>query len=273
MFADEAMLSSRMLRDRAIGLCLPDGCDGIEGPDGLDGTGGTLVAAAGISLGGDEAVTTGMVHPAMRRRGIGDRLLHWAIAEAGNAALRVDTESWSTDADTLYARHGLVRTFAETVMRHDLRTVPAIALPNGVQVAPMSDVAEQDLFDAYRHSFADRPGFVEPDAEEWLAELREDDEWRRDLSLLIRDERGVPIAFVNMLGTWLDQVGVVPAWRGHGLGAYLVAESLRSLQAEGAEETWLCVNVNNPAEELYRQLGFVSYGTRARYYKRPAACA
>lgn len=226
MFADEAMLSSRMLRDRAIGLCLPDGCDGIEGPDGLDGTGGTLVAAAGISLGGDEAVTTGMVHPAMRRRGIGDRLLRWAIA-----------------------------------------------LPNGVQVAPMSDVAEQDLFDAYRHSFADRPGFVEPDAEEWLAELREDDEWRRDLSLLIRDERGVPIAFVNMLGTWLDQVGVVPAWRGHGLGAYLVAESLRSLQAEGAEETWLCVNVNNPAEELYRQLGFVSYGTRARYYKRPAACA
>ncbi len=262
MFAAEAMLGSRMLRDRAIGLRLPDGCDGCDGPDG------TLVAAAGISLGGDEAVTTGMVHPSMRRQGVGDRLLRWAIAEAGNAALRVDTESCSRDADALYARHGLVRTFAETVMRHDLQTVPAVPLPDGVQVAPVSGVAELDLFDAYRRSFEDRPGFVEPDAEEWLAELRDDDEWRRDLSLLIRNEQRVPIAFVNVLGTWLDQVGVVPAWRGRGLGAFLVAESLRSLQAEGAGEMWLCVNVNNPAEDLYRRLGFASYGTRARYLSR-----
>ena len=28
---------------------------------------------------------------------------------------------------------------------------------------------------------------------------------------------------------------------------------------------WLCVNVNNPAEDLYRRLGFTTYGTRARY--------
>lgn len=262
MFAAEAMLGSRMLRDRAIGLRLPGGSDGPDGP------GGMLVAAAGISVGGDEAVTTGMVHPTMRRQGIGDRLLRWAIAEAGSAALRVETESCSRDADTLYARHGLVRTFAETVMRHDLQTVPAVPLPDGVQVAPVSGVAELDLFDAYRRSFEDRPGFVEPDAEEWLAELRDDDEWRRDLSLLIRNEQRVPIAFVNVLGTWLDQVGVVPAWRGRGLGAFLVAESLRSLQAEGAGEMWLCVNVNNPAEDLYRRLGFARYGTRARYLSR-----
>ena len=262
MFAGEAMLGSRMLRDRAVGLRLPGGSDGPDGP------GGMLVAAAGISVGGDEAVTTGMVHPTMRRQGIGDRLLRWAIAEAGSAALRVETESCSRDADTLYARHGLVRTFAETVMRHDLQTVPAVPLPDGVQVAPVSGVAELDLFDAYRRSFEDRPGFVEPDAEEWLAELRDDDEWRRDLSLLIRNEQRVPIAFVNVLGTWLDQVGVVPAWRGRGLGAFLVAESLRSLQAEGAGEMWLCVNVNNPAEDLYRRLGFARYGTRARYLSR-----
>lgn len=253
MFAGEAILGSRLLRDRTIGLRLPDG---------------TLAAAAGISLADDTATTSGMVVPTMRRRGIGERLLQWAIQEAGGAAIQVATESCSTDAETLYARHGLIQDFAETVMRHDLLDVPVIALPTGVQITPVSSASEQDLFDAYRGSFVDRPGFLEPEADDWLAELRDDDDWRRDLSLLARDERATPIGFVNVLGNWLDQVGVVPAWRGHRLGAYLVAESLRALKSEQADEMWLCVNVNNPAENLYQQLGFTSHGTRARYVTR-----
>ena len=87
----------------------------------------------------------------------------------------------------------------------------------------MSSATENDLFDAYCRSFVDRPGFVEPEAGEWLAELRDDDQWRRDLSLLARDEQDTPIGFVNVLGNWLDQVGVVPTWRGRRLGAFLVA--------------------------------------------------
>src|SRR5688500_7604018 len=102
MFAGETMFGSRLFRDRTIGLRLPDG---------------TLAAAAGIDLGEDEAAVSGMVHPTMRRRGIGGSLLRWAIEQANNAALLVETESCSRDADVLYARHGLVRIFAETVMR------------------------------------------------------------------------------------------------------------------------------------------------------------
>ena len=152
-------------------------------------------------------------------------------------------------------------------MRHDLRDVPVAALPNGVQVAPVSSATENDLFDAYCRSFVDRPGFVEPEAGEWLAELRDDDQWRRDLSLLARDEQDTPIGFVNVLGNWLDQVGVVPTWRGRRLGAFLVAASLQALAAEQAAGMWLCVNVNNPAENRYRRLGFTSHGTRARYIR------
>ncbi len=252
MFAGEAMLGSRLLRDRTIGLRLPDG---------------TLAAAAGIGLEEGTATTSGMVHPTMRRRGIGERLLRWAIDEAGDATLLVSTESCSGDADALYARHGLVRIFAESVMRHDLLDVPVVALPSGVRVAPVLSATDDELFDAFCRSFVDRPGFVEPDAEEWLAELRSDDDWRRDLSLLARDKRGTPIGFVTVLGNWIDQVGVVPAWRGRRLGAFLVAGSLRALAAEEAGEMWLCVHVDNPAEDLYRRMGFTSSGTRARYLK------
>ena len=65
------------------------------------------------------------------------------------------------------------------------------------------------------------------------------------------DAGGQPAGFVNVLDTWVDQVGAVPAWRGRGLGAHLVSRSLRALAAEGATEAWLTVNVDNPAADLY----------------------
>ena len=73
------------------------------------------------------------------------------------------------------------------------------------------------------------------------------------------------MGFINVLGRWVDQVGVVPDWRGRRMGAYLVARTLRALAVESPEPVWLCVNVNNPAGELYRRLGFTDAGTRARY--------
>ena len=57
----------------------------------------------------------------------------------------------------------------------------------------------------------------------------------------------------------------MPAWRGRGLGAHLVARSLRALRKAGCEEAWLAVNVDNPAHELYLRLGFEDSGIRARY--------
>jgi mycothiol synthase len=71
-----------------------------------------------------------------------------------------------------------------------------------------------------------------------------------------------PVGFVNVLGTWVDQVGVVPPYRGRLLGAHLVAHVLGALGADGC---WLTVNVDNPADQLYRSLGFRVVGRRARY--------
>jgi ribosomal protein S18 acetylase RimI-like enzyme len=76
---------------------------------------------------------------------------------------------------------------------------------------------------------------------------------------------GTPAGFLNVSENWIDQVGVVPGWRGRRVGAYLVATALRSLSAEGARDAWLCVNDNNPAAGLYRRLGFRDAGRRARY--------
>ncbi len=253
MFATAPMLRSRLLRAQT--LAVRDA--------------GRLVAAAGISVEGATATASGMVAPHVRGRGVGSRLLDWTDDQAGDARLTVATETLAPDAERLYARHGLVRTFAEEVMRHDLQAVPVVAAPSRLRVVPVTDGRPTDLFGAYAASFAERPGFVEPSPGEWLGDLESDPDWRRDLSVAVLDTDGVPVGFVNVTGRWIDQVGVIPAWRGRGLGAHLVSATLQALAGEGTEPVWLTVNENNPAAALYRRLGFRSYGTRARYV-RPA---
>jgi mycothiol synthase len=228
-------------------------------------TDGRIVAAASVLVRHGAATTTGLVHPERRREGLGRRLLDWAVDEAGDAPLTVLTETCSPGAEALYASAGLTRTFAELVMRHRLDTLPEVAAPEGIALVPVADADPGALFAAYVGSFSDRPGFPDPGREEWLEELEEDDDWRRDLSLVAFDPSGDPVGFVNVLETWVDQVGVVPALRGHGLGAHLVSRTLAALAAEGAGAAWLTVNVDNPAADLYRSLGFEVFGTRARY--------
>lgn len=226
---------------------------------------GVLVAAASVTVRDDGAATSGLVHPARRGDGLGRHLLGWAVDAAGGVPLTVTSESLSPSAERLYARFGLTRFFAETVMRHPLTDPPFVPQPDDVTVVPVAEASMRDLFAAYVGSFSDRPGFPDPSEEEWLEELDEDDEWRRDLSAVVLDGRGEPVGFVNVLDTWVDQVGVVPAWRGRRLGAHLVARALAALAAEGAGPAWLTVNVDNPAGALYEALGFERYGTRARY--------
>ncbi len=248
-FAELPLLRLRLLREQT--LAIRDD--------------GNLVAAAGLTRGEGRVTTSGLVAPGARRQGLGHHLLAWTEDAAPDAGLTVVTETCSPDAERLYARHGLVCTFAESVLRHELGNFPPVHRPAGIRLVPATDADPANLFTAYVRSFAERPGFVLPTAQEWLAGLTGDPDWRRDLSVVALADDGTPAGFVNVLDRWVDQVGVVPAWRGHRLGTYLVARTLSALADESAAPVGLTVNVNNRAAELYRRLGFVDAGTRARY--------
>lgn len=227
---------------------------------------GDLVAAVSVDADRTPATATGLVHPAWRGRGIGARLLDWADEQTAGGDLLLTTETWTAGAEALFTARGHTRTFLEWVLRHDLDAPPEVAAPDGVTVAAAT--LGPELFGAYRASFADRPGFVEPAADEWLGDLRNDEDYRPELSLIARGPDGDAVAFVTVLGDWIDQVGVVPGWRGRRIGAYLVARVLRGLAETGADAAWLCVNDDNPAAGLYRRLGFADAGRRARYLRR-----
>lgn len=246
LLTDDRMLRARLLSGETCEIRSRDGA---------------LVAAAALLVREDGAGTSGLVHPGHRGQGHGRALLGWAVERAGDAPLTVTCENVNPAAERLYARFGLEKFFAEVVMRHPLGRLPDVPAPEGVELVPIAQARLTDLFAAYVGSFSDRPGFPDPSQEEWLEELDEDDDWRRDVSAVALDDHGTPVGFVNVLGSWVDQVGVTPAWRGRGLGAHLVARALGALDGEA----WLTVNEDNPAQTLYASLGFDRYGVRGRW--------
>ena len=236
-----------------------------ESVGGRDET-GDLVAAASVFLdGGGHRTATGLVHPSARRQGLGDELVRWCRERSGGALLRLVAETTSPESDALAERLELRRTFAEHVMRHPLTDIPRIPRPEGLHSFPWTEDTAGVFHAAYRRAFATRPGFPDPPRDEWVTEVAEDEDFRPDASRVVLDRQGFAAGFINLTDNWVDQVGVVPAWRGRGLGAHLVARSLRALRKAGCEEVWLAVNVDNPAHDLYLRLGFEDAGLRARY--------
>lgn len=235
------------------------------GIGGRDET-GDLVAVAGVFLDGSGRRTaTGLVHPSSRHQGHSHELVAWCREHSGGSLLRVITETTSADSEQLAAEFGLRRTFAEQVMRHGLTSVPVVRAPEGVTKRPFGEQSAGLFHTAWSRSFADRPGFPGTPRDEWVSFLVEDEDFVAEASRVVLDAAGDPVAFVTLSDCWIDQVGVVPGWRGRGLGAHLVARSLTALAKRGCEQAWLAVNVDNPAHELYLRLGFVDHGVRTRY--------
>ena len=62
----------------------------------------------------------------------------------------------------------------------------------------------------------------------------------------------------------LMYMGILPAWRGRGLGRELIAEALRRALGGGAERLVLSVDArNHPAREQYERAGFSLFATRS----------
>lgn len=235
------------------------------GIGGRDET-GDLVAVASVFVDGSgQRTATGLVHPSVRHQGHGESLVKWCREHSGGGLLRVVAETTSPESETLFADAGLQRTFAEHVMRHSLADIPRVQRPAGLHSYEWTDDTADLFHRAYRGSFSTRPGFPDTPRDEWVGDVAADPGFRGDDSRVVLDERGRVAGFVTLTDDWIDQVGVVPAWRGHGLGAHLVVRSLRALRKAGCEQAWLAVNVDNPAHELYLKLGFQDHGVRARY--------
>jgi mycothiol synthase len=231
---------------------------------------GRLVAAAvvrpgpaGSSPPSPPARAAILVHPSARDREAG--LLDWALGVAPGAT--VETESLTAERERLYGSRGLRRVFAEDVLSRDLTTgpVPEPAWPPGTRLTEWAPDVAARFHTVYDAAFRERLGYPGWPAADWIAAVREDDTFRAEWSLLAELDGLGDAGLVTAGLGWIDQVGVVPAARGRGLGGALVLAALGRMQAAGETEAWLNVNVDNPARRLYERLGFRGRGRRARF--------
>jgi mycothiol synthase len=249
--------------------------DGARARGGWQGS--RLVCASAVRPSGDgpdaATVTTGLVHPQFRRRGLGGAALDWAIGQAkqvGPAGLTADTEALSDGAHALYLARGLSQVFAEDVMQLAATATPPppANAPAGLCLSTWDQAGPARFFAVYEASFRDRPGYPGWSQDRWVDWVSDDDDFRAAWALLATVD-GTDAGFIVAdAGGWIIQVGVVPAARGRrlGLGAALVAEAVRLMRAAGQTVITLNVNVDNPhAAALYRRLGFAQAGRRARY--------
>jgi len=96
-------------------------------------------------------------------------------------------------------------------------------------------------------------------------------------SLLLADREGKVIRKGNAAGfvmarQALDEeelllIAVRPEERGKGVGKRLIESYIDSARGRGVRSVFLEMRANNPAQSLYRRVGFTPIGTRPRYYR------
>jgi len=213
------------------------------------------------------AVTTGLVHPAWRRRGIGGHAFDWAAGEAVNGALCAETDTLNEGAHALYLSKGLTQVFAEDVMQlTEQARLPATHAPETLVLSHWGQADPGRYYAVYQASFRERPGFPGWTQERWIEWISDDEDFRPEWTLLASID-GNDVGFIVAdASSWIAQMGVVPSARGRDIGARLIAAAVERLRSAGEAVVTLNVNVDNPhAIALYRRCGFTRTGGRARY--------
>ena len=240
---------------------------------------------------------SGVVDPAVRRRGLGRVLLRHNLERARAVAAAADrpglrppvASAWLADTEAggiaLLAGAGFrpVRWFFEMV-RPTLADLPAVPLPPGLELRPATPATARRILEADWEAFRDHWGHTEL-TEADVAAVLDDPETDLDLWQVAWDGdevAGVVLVVVHeaenrLLGRrrgWLASVGVRRPWRRRGLATALMVRAMEALRARGLEEAALGVDADNPsgALGLYQRLGF-RRTMRFAVYRRQLAAA
>ena len=90
--------------------------------------------------------------------------------------------------------------------------------------------------------------------------------------LIAADDAGVVVGYAGIMvvGTVADlqTIAVVEEWQGRGVGGLLLRTLIDDAIARGANEMFLEVRSDNPAQEMYEHFGFTRIDIRRNYYAR-----
>lgn len=207
------------------------------------------------------------VHPALRRRGIGRLLLDAVrdeLVSRGHGEALLVAEGRSASGVSFLDAVGAGYAFSEFRLERKGGERPLVAIP-GFSARVASQADRDLLVDLLARSFGDAP---EEAAQVIDAGLRETE---RHFAIAALD--GMPIGCVR-LGAWegigdITALGIVPEYRGRGLGRALLLSTVAELMDRGLNPIALEVETANlNALGLYQSCGF-TVTNEFRYYRFP----
>ncbi len=233
----------------------------------------------------------GVVHPDHRGRGLGALLLECVEGRAAEHAARApggagSTHRWGVIAPDV-AAHRLLEARGFVQERHSWDMEIRLggdekepASPDGVTIRPFDP--ENDVVPAHAaisESFAAHYAHVPWSLEDWVA-LRIDraafdpELWRLAVSNVDGAVVGALVGVVADGKGLVETLGVVPAWRGRGIGLALLQSSFAEFARRDIETVALNVDAQNAtgAVALYERAGMRvkrEYDTFAKHIPRP----
>jgi mycothiol synthase len=184
-------------------------------------------------------------------------------------------EAWSSDTEEHW--QGLLQAegyeavrYAFSMVRPNLDGIPALPLPEGVEVRPVGPEHVSLIWAAAKEAFRDHWGYSE---DEWslehLREWQESPTYTPELWQVAWDGdqvAGMVQNFINEAENqeygrkrgYTEGISVRRPWRRQGLARALIARSFRVLKDRGMTEAALGVDADNPngALQLYESMGF-----------------
>ena len=253
---------------------------------------GHVIAACGVDRVVRDGVPTydvwGNVDPSFRRRGLGTWLLgrnlertrHRAAVEDPDAEVAIGSFSEATEAGNraLLAGHGFATVRHFFLMRRTgLESIEEAALPDGLEIRPVTADQHRAIFAAEDEAFRDHWGHRSKTESDFRSTFERAE---LDTGLWVVAWDGDQIAGVvqswvwpeenTRLGVhrgWLEHISVRRPWRRRGLARAITAVALIKLREAGLDEAMLGVDSENAhgALGLYEGLGFVVHSHAAAY--------
>ena len=222
---------------------------------------GRVDAAGWIFVRDGAAWQHGLVRPSERGRGHGNRLLGLAeqrLQELGLSALEATAFGADRAAEQLFLGRGYVATRRYLELELELTAAPTTAVPSGVRIEPFRAEDARVFHATIDAAFAENWDFVSTPFEQWY-ELRV---VNGDMSFSFVAWDGERVAGAircdperRGLG-WIAALGVLPEWRGRGVGRALLVRAFRAFWDAGRPRIGLGVAGDNVrALGLYESLG------------------
>lgn len=216
---------------------------------------------------GGRVMSDGYVHPELRGRGVGSEILRLAEEEARR---RTDADggrlylqnATTSHADGFYRSRGFspVRRFRR--MAIELEREPEVDVPPGVVLRTIHRGEEPAIHALLEDAFAEHWEHRRRGYEEYAERTFDRGDYDPTLCPVAEVDGVLAGASLNWwkdMGDWgwIGTVGVVPAFRGRGIGEALVRWSFAELFRRGERRVALGVDAQNEtgAARLYERLG------------------